>query len=34
MGKKLDLTNQKFGKLIVIKDSNKRDSSGCVIWEC
>lgn len=29
-----DLTNQRFGKLKVIKDSGKRDSGRCVIWIC
>ena len=34
MGKKLDLTGQKYNRLTVIKESSKRDSSGCVMWEC
>ena len=34
MGKALDLTNQKFGKLTVIKQTNLRNSSGQIIWEC
>jgi len=34
MGKKLDLTNQKFGKLTAIKPTDKRNSSGQIIWEC
>ena len=34
MGKKIDLTGQKFEKLLVIKETDKRDSSGCIIWEC
>lgn len=29
-----DLTGQKFGKLTVIKRSNKRRSSGLPLWEC
>ena len=34
MGRKIkDLTGQKFGRLIAIKDSGKR-SSGLVVWEC
>jgi len=31
---KIDLTGQRFGKLVVIKDSGKRASNGGVIWEC
>lgn len=31
---KIDLTGQRFGKLVVIKDSGKRGSNGGVIWEC
>lgn len=34
MGKKIDLTGQKYNRLTVIKESSKRDSSGCVMWEC
>ena len=34
MGKKIDLTGQKYNKLTVIKETEKRDSSGCVIWQC
>ena len=34
MGKKIDLTGQKYNRLTVIKESPKRDSSGCVMWEC
>lgn len=34
MGKKIDLTGQKYNRLTVIKESPKRDSSGCIIWEC
>ena len=33
MGKIKDLTNQRFGKLTVIKDSLKRQN-GSVLWEC
>lgn len=29
-----DLTNQRFGKLIVLKDTGKRDSCRSVIWLC
>lgn len=31
--KKIDLTNQRFGRLLVIKDSLMR-AKTCVIWEC
>ena len=31
---KKDLVKQKFGKLTVIKDTNKRTSQGNVIWLC
>lgn len=29
-----DLTNKTFNFLTVIKDSGKRGSNGCIIWEC
>lgn len=29
-----DLTNKRFGKLLVVKETDKRDSSGSIIWEC
>ena len=32
MGK--NLTNQHFGLLIALKDSNKRTNDGRIIWEC
>lgn len=32
--KKVDLTGQRFGRLVVIRDSGERASSGEVIWEC
>ena len=31
---KLDLTNQKFGKLTAIKPLEERDERGAVLWEC
>lgn len=34
MGKKIDLTGQKFGSLVVIEDSLKRSTSGSIIWKC
>lgn len=29
-----DLTSQRFGKLVVIGESDKRDKSNCVMWKC
>ena len=34
MGRKVDLTGQRFGKLVVLGDSGERDSSGNVMWTC
>jgi hypothetical protein len=34
MPRKNNLTNKKFEKLTVIKDSGKRSSSRSIIWEC
>lgn len=34
MGKKIDLTNKKFGKWTVIQESKKRDAAGSVMWLC
>lgn len=34
MGTKINLEGKKFGRLTVIKDSGKRDSSGNIMWEC
>ena len=34
MGQLVDLTNQKFGRLTVIKKTDKRGSSGAVFWKC
>lgn len=34
MGKSIDLTGKKFGKLVVIRKTEKRDQSGCIMWEC
>lgn len=31
---KKDLTNQRFGKLVVIEDSGRRGANGGVIWKC
>lgn len=33
MGKKIDLTGQKFGKLTVIEETNER-RGGSVVWKC
>lgn len=32
--KKLDLTGQRFGRLVVIRDSGERASSRVAMWEC
>lgn len=34
MQKHTDLVGKRFGRLVVIQDTLKRDSSGCVIWKC
>lgn len=34
VGKILDLTGQRFGRLVVIRDSGERTNSSDVIWEC
>lgn len=34
MGKKLDLSGLKFGKLTVIEETNMRNNSGSVLWMC
>ena len=34
MAKKIDLTNQKFGRLNVIRDSKERTKCGHIIWLC
>lgn len=34
MGTKINLEGKKFGRWTVIKDSDKRDSSGNIMWEC
>lgn len=34
MGKFIDLTGQKFGRLTVIEQTDKRDSCGSVYWMC
>lgn len=31
---KKDLVGQRFGRLVVVKDSGERDDHGCIIWEC
>ena len=32
--KKIDLTNKRFGKLVALKPTEKREINGSVIWEC
>lgn len=34
MGKKIDLTGQRFGRLVVIEESKMRNKSGNVKWKC
>lgn len=34
MGKSIDLTGKRYGKLTVVRKTNLRDSAGCVMWEC
>lgn len=34
VGNKLDLTGQRFGRLVVVRDSGERTSAKGVIWEC
>lgn len=34
MSNKIDLTGQRFGRWIVIKESDKKDSGGRAMWEC
>ena len=34
MGKKVDLTGRRFGRLVVIEETQERDGSGSVIWKC
>lgn len=34
MSKKVELTGKKFGKIITLKDSGKRNICGNVIWKC
>jgi len=33
-GKPKDITGQRFGRLVVIKDSGKRNASRSVLWLC
>jgi hypothetical protein len=34
MGKKIDLTGQRFGRIVVLHETPKRDKGGNVLWEC
>lgn len=34
MGRRKDLTGQKFGRLTVIEETPKRNSCGHIIWKC
>lgn len=31
---KKDLTGQKFGKLLVLSETSKRDDNGSIVWKC
>ena len=34
MGKKIDLTGQRFGKLVVVSESTERDKNRNIMWHC
>lgn len=34
MGKKIELTGLRFGKLTVLSQTEKRADGGCVVWKC
>lgn len=34
MGKSIDLTGKRYGKLTVIEKTDARDSAGCIMWKC
>lgn len=34
MGKKVDLTGRKFGRLTVLEDTGKRNKKGSIFWKC
>lgn len=34
LGKSIDLAGKRYGKLIVVCKTDKRDAAGCVMWEC
>lgn len=34
MGKKIDLTNQKFGMWTVLEETPERDAAGGIMWKC
>lgn len=34
MGSRIDRTGQRFGMLLVISETKKRDSAGSIIWKC
>ena len=31
---KKDLTGQRFGKLLVLSETSKRDDNGSIVWKC
>lgn len=34
MGARINLINQRFGRLLVISETKERDSGGSIIWKC
>lgn len=34
MGRSVDITGKRYGKLVVLRKTTGRDSAGCVLWEC
>lgn len=34
MGRKIDLTGQRFGKLVVLSETEKRMDNGSIVWRC
>lgn len=34
MPPKIDITGQRFGRLVAVKPTDKRNSNGSIVWEC
>ena len=34
MGSKVDLTGQRFGRLLVVREDGNRNTSGSILWNC